>query len=327
MLSRNDIEKAKAKGMLHPFAPGDHRLRTPRALLMCQPVLDAITTGSASDDANLRHRWAQLEGLFEQFVTGGAITQTQVKQLRPPKFGHWEFRSVSPRPSLRVFGRFALPDVFVATHIVERSKLGGMNSPEFEHEKLVCEEHWTAAGFEPILHGPAGVCLHRLYHGKCRPPTGGPAMNRPKNYKYAAARQAERNRYRVWEAVVKAVAQEARQKGLSRKDIAEKIGRNPAQISAWFAGPSNWTLDTVSDLLFAIDAEIDYAVTAIADRQPANSHHLAGQITGTRQALTPMAITSNIGATTYHSTNNNSTTRPASRTLEITFERDSQEVA
>jgi hypothetical protein len=39
-----------------------------------------------------------------------------------------------------------MPDVFIGTHVRLRNGLGGMNSPQFEHEKLVCEQHWVAAG-------------------------------------------------------------------------------------------------------------------------------------------------------------------------------------
>jgi hypothetical protein len=68
-----------------------------------------------------------------------------MKWLDPKKYEHWELKSVRPRPSLRVFGRFACPDVFVGTHIVERTKLKGKWTIEWEIEKLTCEDHWKAA--------------------------------------------------------------------------------------------------------------------------------------------------------------------------------------
>lgn len=74
------------------------------------------------------------------------MTENLIKQLQPPKFEHWEILCRKPKPSLRVFGRFAKPNVFVGTHVKPRKGLGGMYSPQFEHEKLVCEDHWKAAG-------------------------------------------------------------------------------------------------------------------------------------------------------------------------------------
>ena len=47
-----------------------------------------------------------------------------------------------PKPSLRVFGRFAEPDVFVGTHAIERASLGGKWSIAWEIEKLECEQIW-----------------------------------------------------------------------------------------------------------------------------------------------------------------------------------------
>lgn len=113
---------------------------------MCHAVVDSIATGKAAPEAVERQRWASLEATFSRFVEGGRVDANVLKQLNEPKFEHWEIKNRRPRPGMRVFGRFALPDVFVATHVVDRAGLNGMNSPEYEHEKLVCEDHWSAAG-------------------------------------------------------------------------------------------------------------------------------------------------------------------------------------
>ncbi len=90
------------------------------------------------------------------FVEGHLVTDDLMKQLKPEKFEHWELRSLRPKPSMRVFGRFAARDIFIGTHVKLRTELGAMWSFEFGQETLVCEDHWKAAGLgEPFSDSPS----------------------------------------------------------------------------------------------------------------------------------------------------------------------------
>lgn len=90
---------------------------------------------------------------------------------------------------------------------------------------------------------------------------------------YKAALFRERNRRKAYAEVMKTLDKAAREHGLTRKAMAERIGRKPAQISYWLSGPNNWTLDTVSDLLFAAKATMDYNAAFDRDRHRSNEHN------------------------------------------------------
>lgn len=66
-----------------------------------------------------------------------------------------------------------------------------------------------------------------------------------------------RNRARLYDRVL----EEFEKSGLSKVTIAHRLGKDQAQINRLLGAPGNWTLDTVSDVLFAISgAEIEYDV-------------------------------------------------------------------
>ncbi len=58
----------------------------------------------------------------------------------------------------------------------------------------------------------------------------------------------QRNRGRVYSAVIDEFAKS----GISQADLAGRLHKGTDQISRWLGSPGNWTLDTVSDLFFAV---------------------------------------------------------------------------
>ena len=65
----------------------------------------------------------------------------------------------------------------------------------------------------------------------------------------------QRNRNHVHSLVIKAM----KKFNVSQAEIARRLGRRPDVVCRWIGAPGNWTLDTVSDLLFAINGlEVAY---------------------------------------------------------------------
>lgn len=154
MLILDAIKAARRAGKLFPARRIASWSGEPRVFLMCKPLFDSIEEGKSSQKEKDRQPWAALEAAMSHFVDGGIVTDDLIKQLVPGKYEHWELRSRKPKPSMRVFGRFAQPDVFIGTHVKLRTELGGMWSPQFELEKLVCEDHWNGAGLPEAFSAP-----------------------------------------------------------------------------------------------------------------------------------------------------------------------------
>ena len=91
-----------------------------------------------------------------------------------------------------------------------------------------------------------------------------------------------RQRYKnaVFSRLQRFFTDEAAQTGLTKSDIAKRLRREPSQISRWLQDPNNLTLETLSDLLFAMGAEPAPPVfIKLAEQKPANyMHPLISQI-------------------------------------------------
>lgn len=106
-------------------------------------------------------------------------------------------------------------------------------------------------------------------------------MSRPKEV--AFYRQRLKNR--IFTVIVKFFADEAARRGVTKKDIALYLDRDPAQITRWLSAPSNMTLDTISDLLLALEAEPGrLPIERLEDKvKPNYAHPLMGELLGASQ--------------------------------------------
>jgi hypothetical protein len=60
--------------------------------------------------------------------------------------------------------------------------------------------------------------------------------------------------------------------GMCKADLAKMLNKRPEQISRWLGGPGNLTLDTLSELLFAIKGEF-LEVSSVDELSRGKSNH------------------------------------------------------
>lgn len=58
---------------------------------------------------------------------------------------------------------------------------------------------------------------------------------------------------------------------ISQVTLAKRLGKRPEQVSRILAGPGNWTIDTVAELLFAIDGSLARIEQRWPNRQVRNT--------------------------------------------------------
>jgi len=75
----------------------------------------------------------------------------------------------------------------------------------------------------------------------------------------------QRLKNKIFQSILAYFADVAKEGKLTKKDMANLLGKDPAQITRWFSGPNNWTLDTISDLLLAMDAELKHDIVSLHD--------------------------------------------------------------
>jgi hypothetical protein len=124
-----------------------------RRMLLAPAVLDAVDGPWTT--ATLSRRLLQTRALLESFIRGDEMTirmppsttaKTMIALLKPASENVWAFRARLPA-GIRVFGRFAARDVFVATNWAMRESLlaaDGKNDPaKWRIEFLTCKNVWN----------------------------------------------------------------------------------------------------------------------------------------------------------------------------------------
>lgn len=150
MSIRDEIASRCKEGRLVPLVPALLGLLSVRTIL-ASPGLHAMVMGPWSNKET-EHRANRLRADFDMFIAGQVISVAQdpykkkknayMSPLDPIADEVWEIRSRDPKPGIRVFGRFAEYDVFVALNWAHRDMLGGPKSREFRDERERCKAEW-----------------------------------------------------------------------------------------------------------------------------------------------------------------------------------------
>jgi hypothetical protein len=138
---------------MRPKAPGAAERRV-------MFVSEWLNRPLASDTVADVERIARLEAQLSHFVEGGIVDWNYMRPLKKPAHAVFEIRSRRPRPSIRVFGRFAQKDVFVALSAALRAPLAGEGSRPWRDEIVRCHSLWRQLfpTYDPLT----GDSLHDL---------------------------------------------------------------------------------------------------------------------------------------------------------------------
>jgi hypothetical protein len=82
-----------------------------------------------------------------------------------------------------------------------------------------------------------------------------------------------RNQNRIHAAIAAFFAQEAEAGRITKKQLADLLEKDPAQVTRWLTDPGNYEADTISDLLLAMAAEMEHRVVRFSERGKANYAH------------------------------------------------------
>jgi hypothetical protein len=165
---RAAIKRHVHTGRLHALDMTDASAPVERVLVFADPIKTLLE--GPWTHPSFASRAGRLRADLEAFVRGDPVSvclrpyeagAAFFGRLAEPEDEVWDVRAREPNPALRLFGRFAAPDHFVAFDWRPRSKtwngrepLGDRNDPEWNVEKSKCTSRWVTLfpKHEPI-HG------------------------------------------------------------------------------------------------------------------------------------------------------------------------------
>lgn len=156
-----EINNRIGEGRLHDLAPALPGMPVVRRIVASVEISGLVLGPWTEPDWEERCNYLRAD--FDRFITGQVIPvaagiiggrHSFLKQLAPPRDEIWEIRSRDPDPSIRVFGRFAAKDVFIALTWSKRPDLGGPESRAWRDACVECGTDWRNLfpAYDPV-HG------------------------------------------------------------------------------------------------------------------------------------------------------------------------------
>ena len=145
-----EIAARVRSGELYLLKPKARGAATRRVLLLTGVMKMAVVDGPWADESEEDRLAGTLRADLERFVSGKVLRVSlggrelaaeDMKRLQNI-YEVWEFKSET-KNGIRVFGRFAGHDVFVATHWQWRRNLGAYGSSQWGTEINKCTTEWA----------------------------------------------------------------------------------------------------------------------------------------------------------------------------------------
>jgi len=110
----------------------------PERLVSTEAVLSFAAVRRADLDSFVEGR--KVIAVAKHPFKGGK--KSDFKRLHKARDEVWEFRSRNPQPGIRILGRFAAKDIFIAFRWSERRELGGPHSRAWRNAMVGCKTDW-----------------------------------------------------------------------------------------------------------------------------------------------------------------------------------------
>jgi hypothetical protein len=170
MSIHDEIRNRVHEGRLWLLRPALPASRIVRPMFASREIMDVVL--GPWSDPEWEERCGRLRADLDVFITGRLLTVAErryqartayMAQLDQPRDEVWEIRSRDPEPSLRVFGRFADTNWFVALTWWKRAELGGPKSREWRDAIVGCKTEWR--NLFPSYAPKIGNQIHDYFNG------------------------------------------------------------------------------------------------------------------------------------------------------------------